>query len=295
MKAFLKSNSLAVIGLALLVAISFNSCLSTQKAKSEKKQEGIKLIYNYPANMPVKYLTNSKVLQKMDINGQLMETNVLSVLGCTVNSKGNQENNLILEVTIDTLGQMVDSPMGQQGGAFTEAMGKSFKMTISPTGKEIDLTEARSVVFAAEGGGSSDAMQSFSDFFPDLPEEYLTQGYTWITTDTINSKGGGAEVMMTIKAENKFDGFELFGDINCARISAVISGTRVIKTQAQGMDIKASGPYTGSVVLLFSQEKGYFIKQAVDTKMSGTIEITSEENMSFPVEMEMSSVSEVVK
>jgi hypothetical protein len=295
MKTILKSNSLVVIGLALMMSFSFNSSLSAQKNKNQKKKDGIKLVYNYPAGIPVKYQTNSNVLQKMDINGQTMETNVSSVLGCTINSKGNKENNLLLEVTIDTVGQIVESPMGSQGGAFADAKGKSFTMTLSQTGKEIDVTEAQSIVFKVETGGSSDAMQSFSDFFPDLPEESLTQGYTWISNDSVNGKSGGAEIMMTIKAENKFDGFEMAGDINCIRISSVLSGIRVIKTQTQGMDVKASGPYTGTSILLFSQEKGYFIKKTVDTKMSGMIELTTPESMSFPLEMDISSVSELIK
>lgn len=295
MKAFLKSKSLAVIGLALLISFSFNSCSPLKKTKNENKQEGIKLLYNYPSGVPVKYQTNSKVLQKMDINGQIMETNVISILGCTVNSKGFKDNNLLLEVTIDTVGQMVDSPMGPQGGAFPDAKGKSFNMTLSQIGKEIDLTEAQSVVFTVEGGSSSTAMQSFSDFFPDLPEESLIQGYTWTSNDTVTSKAGGADVMMTIKSESIFDGFEIVENNSYAKISGVISGIREIKTQTQGMDVKVSGPYTGTVVLLFSQEKGYFIKQVVETKMSGMVEITSPESMSFPVEMIMSSVSEVVK
>jgi|WetSurMetagenome_2_1015567.scaffolds.fasta_scaffold94998_3 hypothetical protein len=295
MKAFLKTNLVAVIGLAFLVTFTFNQSLSAQKNKKEIKQEAIKLAYSFPSGIPVKYLTNSKVIQKIDINGQIMETDVNSILGCTVKLTGNKEDNLLLEVTIDTVGQKIDSPMGPQERAFPDAKGKFFNMTLSKLGKEVDVTEAQSIVFTVEGEASSNAMESFSDFFPDLPEGPMDQGYTWTTNDTVNSKSGNAEVMMTVKAENKFEGFEMAGDINCARISAVISGIREIKTQTQGMDVKVSGPYDGTVIMLFSQEKGCFIKQTVDTKMSGMVEITSPESMSLPIEMDMSSVSEVVK
>ncbi|MCK7521463.1 MAG: hypothetical protein MZV64_29140 [Ignavibacteriales bacterium] len=74
--------------------------------------------YNYSSlGVPVKYLTNSKVLQKMDINGQLMETNVILYLVARLIQKVLRIITFSLEVT-DTLGQMVDSPMGPQAEHF---------------------------------------------------------------------------------------------------------------------------------------------------------------------------------
>jgi len=102
----------------------------------------IKLSYNYPADLPVKYLSTSNMVQDIDINGQIMSVNIAAILGCTVKSIGMAENNLVLEMKIDTLSQTVDSPGGLIGGALKEVIGKVFTMKILPTGKETDLSGA---------------------------------------------------------------------------------------------------------------------------------------------------------
>jgi hypothetical protein len=63
----------------------------------------------------------------------------------------------------------------------------------------------------------------------------------------------------------------------------------------QGMDIFIKGPFSGTAEILFAVKEGYFIRQTVTTKMTGNMEITSPEAMSFPVVMDMTTVSEVKK
>lgn len=259
------------------------------------QNDAVKLVYNFPAETPVKYLGVGKIVQTMDVMGQVMEVNVSSAFGCSIKSKGLIKKNLNLEVRIDSMYQKVDSPQGSAGGVLKDALGKVFTISITPEGKETDLTEAAKVAINIEGSGMTDAAQSFTDFFPDLPAGLVTPGFTWSVTDSIKTKSASTSTVMVYKSENKFDGFEDMKGIKCAKITSVVSGDRVIVTQSQGMDITSKGPFTGSSVVYFSTEKGYFIKQTVNSKQTGTIEITSPENMSFPVVMEMTSVNEVVK
>jgi hypothetical protein len=253
----------------------------------------VKLLYNYPADSPVKYLSTSKMVQDMDINGQIMSVNIAAILGCTVKSKGIAENNLVLEITIDTLSQTVDSPGGLSGGALKEAIGKVFIMKILPTGKETDLSGAEQITFTDSEGGSNSVKDSFTDFFPDLPAEAINPGYTWSGTDTLSTKSSTTNLEMIVKADNKFEGYEQINGINCAKITFALSGTRLLKTQTQGMDVKMNGPFTGTGELYFALDKGYFLKQIVKTRMTGQIEISSPEVMSFPVTMDQNSVTEV--
>jgi flagellar assembly factor FliW len=255
----------------------------------------VKMAYNFPSDNPVKYLTVSNIVQTMDVMGQVMEVNVASVLGCSIKSKGLVEKNLNLEVTIDSMYQKVDSPQGSAGGVLRDAMGKVFIMTISPEGKEVDLSEAGKIVINIEGSGPVDASQSFDEFFPDLPSGAVNPGFSWSVTDTLKTKSASNSAVVTIKYENKFEGFEDFNGMRCAKITSVLSGDRLMITQSQGMDITVKGPFTGTSDFFFSVDKGYFLKQTVKTKLTGTIEITSPENMSFPVIMDMTSVNEVLK
>jgi hypothetical protein len=264
-------------------------------AYSQEKTESVRLKYKYSTETPVKYLTTSNVVQDIDINGQSMQINVLSLLGCRVKSTGLSDNNLRLEITIDTMSQVIDSPQGSSGGALSEAIGKVFTIAISQEGKEIDLSGAEQIVYGTGDGSTSNAGQSFNDFFPDVPSEPITPGFTWTTTDSLNSKTSTMTVRMSITSENKFEGFEQINGINCARISSILKGTREMKTRTQGMDIKIIGPFTGTSDLYFAPEEGYFLKQSVKTMMPGTMEMTSPESMTFNLVMNATSVNEVQK
>jgi hypothetical protein len=266
-------------------------CLVSIPAVSQ--ENAVKLVYNYPAGTPVSYQTSSKVIQDMDVNGQSMVVNVLSVLGCTVKSTGNADNNLVLEVTIDTLSQTIDTPGGMTGGTIRDAMGKSFSMKISPEGKETDMSGAEQISYKTDEGTTTTAAQSFNDFFPDLPDRAINPGYTWSSTDTLTAKTSAMTMIMVIKSDNKFEGYEELNGTKCAKITYTLSGSRNMKTQTQGMDIIVKGPLTGTGELYFSPEKGYFMKLDVKTRMTGQLEITSPESMSFPVIMDMNSTTEV--
>jgi hypothetical protein len=275
------------IVLSILIALVFYSVSFSQSGN-------VKMAYNYPADKPVKYLSTTKIVQTMDVMGQIMEVNVSALLGCSIKSKGILNKNLNLEVTIDSMYQKVDSPQGSAGGVLRDAIGKAFLMSISPEGKEADLSEAGKLLINIEGSGTTDAAQSFIDFFPDMPSGSVSTGHTWTQTDTIKTKSVSNSMVMTIKSDNKFEGFEDINGVKCARISSAISGDRVMITQSQGMDITTKGPFTGTSIVYFSPVKGYFVKQTVNTKQTGTIDITSPENMSFPVVINMESVNEVV-
>jgi hypothetical protein len=60
------------------------------------------------------------------------------------------------------------------------------------------------------------------------------------------------------------------------------------------MDIKTSGPFTGTQILLFAVKEGYLVKESVTSKITGKIEIP-DQNMNFPVVMTITSTQEIVK
>jgi hypothetical protein len=230
----------------------------------------------------------------MDVNGQSMLVNISMTLGCQVKSIGNQGENLNLEISIDTMAQNVESPQGSAGGPISDVKGKIFNMVISPSGKIVDLSGASKIVYTVEGSGESTINQSFMNFFPVLPKNAVKEGDTWTSNDTLDSKAPANTIWMPVEANYKFEGIEKIDGIDCAKISAILSGTRKMTTQSQGMEIHTSGPFTGTQTLFFAVNEGYFIKQTVVSKMTGNIEIP-DQNMSFPVVMTMTSTNEIVK
>jgi hypothetical protein len=268
--------------------------LSQKKSDASVQKGGINLEYKYSADKNVKYLSDTKIVQDMDINGQSMLVNISMSLGCEVKSAGKQGENLNLEIKIDTMAQNVESPQGSAGGPVNDVKGKVFNIIISPSGKIIDLSGASKVVYTIEGSGESNMNQSFLSYFPVLPKNSVQPGDTWTTNDTIDSKSQSNSVWMPVAAAFKYEGLEKINGIDCAKITATLTGTRKMTTQSQGMEIHTSGPFTGTQTLFFAVNEGYFVKQTVVSKMTGNIEIP-DQNMSFPVVMTITSTNEIVK
>lgn len=260
---------------------------------SQNAERAIKLEYKYPSDKSIGYLTRSTMSQVMGIQGQTMQTDVNSAFGCTVKSAGNQNNNLKLEITIDTLGQTTNSQMGDAGGPVEGVKRKSCSIVISPDGKVVDLSGAAGLVYNIEGSGETNMTQTLGDFFPRLPENAIKMGDSWNITDSI-SVNSSAMTMKTIdNSVNKLEGFEAVNGIECAKIASQHSGTLTISIQNQGMDMHIKGPYTGTSECLFAVKEGYFIKFTSATKANGNLEMTSPQAMTFPIVIDVKSVNEM--
>jgi hypothetical protein len=267
---------------------------NAQKSTDTPSKGAVKLEYNYPEGKVFKYLTDSKIVQDMDVNGQSMLVNISIYLGCEVKGAGKAGENLKLEIKIDSLTQNVESPQGTAGGPIAEVSGKVFNMVISPAGKAIDLSEASKLIYTAGGSAENNMTQAFLNFFPALPKGEVKQGDTWITNDTIDNKTPANSMWVSVQSNLKFDGIESIDGIDCAKITATLTGTRKMITQSQGMEIHSSGPYTGTQVVFVAIKEGNLVKEMVTTKMSGNIEIP-DQNMSFPVVMTATATNELVK
>jgi hypothetical protein len=228
----------------------------------------------------------------MDIQGQTMQTDVTSAFGCSVKSAGNQNNDLKLEITIDTLGQTTNSPMGAAGGAVQGIKGKSCSIIIGPDGKIVDLSGAAGLVYSIEGSGETNMSQTLSDFFMRLPENPVKTGDSWNLSDSVSAKSSTMSMKTIDNSVNKLEGFETVNGIECAKISSQHSGTMSMNVQNQGMDIFIKGPYTGTSECLFAVKEGYFIKLTSATKVNGNMEITSPQSMTFTVVIDMKGVNE---
>ncbi|TAL66435.1 MAG: hypothetical protein EPN88_08430 [Bacteroidetes bacterium] len=287
-------NKLVFTTLVLIISGFCFPGFSQKKSDKSLPPGGVKLEYNYPADKSFKYVNDSKIVQTMDINGESMLVNVSTFLGCNVKSAGQQGNNLKLEIKIDSMAQFVDSPQGASGGSVNDVKGKTFNIIISPAGKTEDLTEASKIVYNIEGSGEGAMNQEFMNFFPALPKVPVKTGDTWISNDTIDFKTQTMSLWMPVGANCKYEGIEKIDGIDCAKISATLSGDRKMKTQSQGMEINTEGTFTGTQVLLFAVKEGYFVKDSIMTKMTGTIDIP-DQNMTFPVVMDITAVNKIVK
>jgi hypothetical protein len=271
----------------ILVFTGFCSCVLAQNAGG-----AVKLTYKYPADKVVRYLTNSTMVQIMDVQGQTMQTDVNSAFGCSVKSAGSVDNNLKLEIAIDTIGQTSNSPMGGTGGTVLGIKGKSCILVITPDGKVADMSGAAGLTYNIEGSGETNLSQTLGDYFPRLPENPVKPGDTWNLTDSVMTISSVMTMKTVDMSVNKVEGFETVNGIECAKISRQHTGTMTMTVQSQGMDIFIKGPYTGTSEYLFAVKEGYLVKLTYATKLKGNLEISSM-GMEMPIGMEMKAVTEM--
>jgi hypothetical protein len=287
----MKSQLVKYLGLAALFVVFTGIC---PDVLSQNTGGTVNLKYNYPAAKAISYLNKSTMAQIMDIQGQTMQTDVTSAFGCSVKSSGNQDNNLKLEIFIDTLGQTTNSPMGYSSGEMVGVRGKTCNIIISPDGKVVDISEAASLVFTVEGSGESNLSQNMSDLFPLLPSKPVAAGEIWNITDSVSTKSSTMSMKVVDNTINKLEGFETVDGIECAKISTQHSGTWMMDIQSQGMEISIKGPFTGTSECLFAVKEGYFVKNTSSSKMTGNLDIPSQ-GLSIPMVIDMKFVNEIKK
>jgi hypothetical protein len=248
---------------------------------------------SYKFEQPVRYLRLTKIHQVLDVMGQTMDVNVESAMGCTLKAKGNNGSTLMLEVNIDTLGQMVDSPNGRMGGADNNITGKTFTLGMSPQGKITDMSEAKKITFTIPGSEPADISGMIIDFVPVLPAGDIKPGHTWSSTDTISTESKANSQYSVLKSDSRFEGFDTSSGINCAKITSVVQGITIINASTQGMEIKTSGDVTGTVTSLIDHVNGVPVKIVSSSKLKGQMEMTYPENMTFPVTMDINTTTSI--
>lgn len=256
-------------------------------------QGPVNLSYNYPGDRAIKYLTSTTMAQIIDIEGQVMQTDVNSAFGCTVTQTGKQDNNMIMQITIDTLGQTSAGPMGYSGGSVGNVKGKSIKVILSPNGKLIDISEAASLTYIISGSGESNLSQTVSDFFPVLPPDAVKPGDTWKLSDSTMTSSSSQTMKITDNSDNKLEGFENVNGVECAKISSTHTGVWTISIKSPEADLIIKGPYTATSECLFAIKEGYFLKNTSSTKLTGQLELTSPMVMTMPITIDMKSVTEM--
>lgn len=275
--------------IVLIFTIVFSTAFIINKNETPGSKDPVKLAYALTEGKSVSYYSATSITQAMDVNGQTMNVLINQNLAFKAKMVSKVNENFKLEISVDSLISKVDSPNGSTGGKIKDVEGKTFNMLLSPMGRELDTKEAEKIEFSVEGTPGGNLSQYFANVFPDLPEKPVSIGDTWIKNDTVTTKSATSNTTQAIQSSNKFEGIEKVNGIDCAKITSTLTGTMQTTTQNQGMDILFKGPLTGTVTLYFAVKEGNFVRREISTKMTGTIDISGAQSMTFPVVMETNS------
>lgn len=284
-----------LIFIALFLIVFSSTAFSAVKSEIPGPKDPVKLVYKMAEGKSIPYTSVTGVSQAMDVNGQTMNVLVDNNMAFKVKMVGKADDNLKLEITIDSLSTKVETMQGSTGGKIKEVEGKTFIMLLSPFGKEIDVNEAAKIEYTVEGSSGGNLSQTFSNIFHDLPENPIKSGDTWTKNDSAITKSASTKTSQVFQSTTKFEGIEKINGVECAKLTSTLTGTMETTAQNQGMDIYYSGPFQGTVTLYFAVKEGYTVRQETSTKMTGTVQISGPQSMTFPVVMDTTNKIEAGK
>lgn len=279
--------AIKVVIMTFFIVAANSTTAFPQAKKADGKQ--VMLAYNPQAGRILSCSHSTSVTQMMDVEGQSVNVLINTILDYKAKLINKQNDNLNLEITIDSLKIDMEAMGNATGGNFSEVKGKSFPLIISPAGKVLDASGADKIEYSSEGQTFSSLGQTFRNLFPVLPGRSVGIGEKWTSKDTLDFASSGAKVYQIFESSGTYEGNEKVDGIECARISVSLKGTMETKTQNMGMDIFVHGPVTGESVIWFAIKDGYVVKEQNTSKMNGTVELTGPQNMSFPVIMDTST------
>jgi hypothetical protein len=258
-------------------------------------QTGLILQYRMAENQVLKYQLTIKQTQDIEVMGQQMKTETKGEIAFTAKSKGVKENNQQLGITIDSMSININSPQGEISPDMSSVEGKSFDMIMSMLGKELDLSGAESIQYDLGSVGKRDIASNFQAVFPDLADKPVKIGDTWTSKDNITEKIGRGEIKISLESFNTLEGFETVDGLECAKITAKITGTLEGGGNQGGADLAFKGDIEGTETWHFAYKDGFFVKQITDVFTKGNVSISGPQEMSIPLAQNMKIETKLIK
>ena len=285
---------LAFVPVILAIALLAGCAAKTANLWGDPKT-GLILQYRMPENQVLKYQGSGGMTLDFEVMGQAMEVEADETLAFTVKSKGLEENNYHLQVTIDSISMKIATPQGDLVPDLSPVEGKSFDMTFSPIGEEKDLSGAESIEYEVEPGTITNIASKFQAVFPDFAGRPVKIGDAWTTRAAITENSNKSESLIKLELLNTLEGFETVDGMECVRIKAEFTGTIEGKSEPEpGVELVLEGEVKGTDIWYFAYKEGIFVK----TVSNGTADIiatASVQGISIPMKREFNSEMVLIK
>lgn len=285
-----------LVFIPVVIVIGFLAgCAAKSAAPWGDPKTGLILQYRMAENQVLKYQTSAEQTQNMQIMGQSIDTQSSSESGYSVQSKGLKEDNHLLRVTIDSMDVNISSPQGDLSPDTSSVIGKGFDMTLSPLGKELEVSGAASIEYDLGAAGTRSIESSFQAVFPDLAGRPVKLGDTWTSTDTITEKTDQLEVRIIFESVNTLEGFETVDGLECVKVTAGITGTIEGEGEQMGLGLTVKGDLEGKGTWYFAYKEGILVKDTTNFSSDSTITTSGAQAMTIPVSQESKIETKLIK
>ncbi len=259
-------------GLAVVLILATDATFAGSPAAATAAST-VTLEYKMPSGQILRYESREDSRQIMDVMGQVMETNSVSSSKFSFQGKGRQGKDFILAVTIDDITASINTMQGDMSPDMKPVIGKGFDMILSPLGIEIDVSGAKALTYSSPDGVRN-LSAGFKVFFPDLPGKRVNVGDSWPSRYAIEEQSDSMDLRIDIDSVNTLEGFEKIDGMDCARVSAKLTGVISGTGSQQGMGLQFSGKLTGTDTWYFAVKEGLYVKSKGESSSDIAVEVS---------------------
>jgi hypothetical protein len=211
------------------------------------------------------------------------------VAGCAAKKAlwGDPETGLILTYRMAKDQVVKYESLNELNPDMSTIVGKSFAMSLSPLGEELDVSSAEVLTYTIGPGGERSVGPDFQTIFPNVAGKPVKIGDTWTSMDTLDVKEGDSNIKVVMKSVNTLKALEAVSGLECARVEAVVTGTLSGTGQQGGATLTFEGDIAGTDVWHFAYKEGLFVKMVSEATVEGNITTSGPQSMDIPMTQTM--------
>lgn len=257
-----------LVGFVLAGLLLFG-CAGKEIPMWGNEEVGFNLQYRLDDGQKLNYETSSKTNSDFNLMGNSTITDEEAfILSSVVGTQADSPDHLSCQVTVDDMKlKEIQTAMGESGEIerdLSKVIGKSFNLTFSPQGREIDYAgiEKMTIDMGSMGGGEQNVRSRFRNILPDLPNTPVKIGETWtsVVEDMEPSGMGDVGMKYVTKTTSKIEGFETVDGYECLRISSQTTGTIGAEGEMMGAPMTIKGDIAGKGTWYFAYKEGLLVK-----------------------------------
>lgn len=277
----------------VLIGLLFFGCATKVPIWGNEKV-GFNLKYRLDNNQKLNYETSEKSNTNVDIMGNATITDDDTLIQFSlVGTQAKSPDQLSCQVTIDDMKmESIQSAMGESAEIerdLSKVIGKSFDITFSPQGREIDLSgvENLTIDMGPMGGGEQSLRDRFSNILPDLSNDPVKIGETWTSTiEEMTPMGiGEASAKVITDTTSKIEGFDTIDEYECLRINSQTTGTIEGSGETMNTTVTMKGDITAKGTWYFAYKEGLLVKSLSDSKVKIDINIGGDQGIKYLLEV----------
>ena len=250
------------MGLGLIILLLIATECAAEKPASADPQSGLVLQYRFPRDRALAYKASSDKVQNQKQMGQTLTSTIKGDTNYCIQGAGvDDQNNLITRIVIDSINLTIKKPRGRATPDTSVLSGKSFGVTYSQKGKEIEITGIEELPKIDLGmDGERSVKGFFTDLLPVLPDGAVKPGDTWTTPEDKSVQQDALTFSVKGEATNVFEGLETIRGMECVVIKTRLENTLQGSGMQSGMHLDIKGTVKVIATSYFAYKEGVLVK-----------------------------------